>query len=493
MRSIILACLFIVATPFAIFGQVQVQVDLARFQQGNSPLVEVQMYFSGSSMVSIPTPDGQWRSAVDVLLYFSRDSQIIQYDHFILTSPSEPEPDLDFVDVRRYTLPEGNYSIHFEAFDIHQPSDTLSIYRDLQLGREQEDIPFQLSDPVLLAKAYASTESNALTHHGYYMEPIPHRFYPQTAELLYFYQEVYARETGVDPGTYQYAYYIERQMGDGSSRRVQQAVTKTRKVRPVDPVLMQMDIRKLSSGNYRLVTEVRDRDLNLLNTSAVSFQRANPYLDSEDNLALAGPKGDILDSFLINLSIEELNYSLRAIAARIPEKDVELLNATIRNSRTKAKRDLLFSYFVRENANRPDKAYEAYMISARAVDEKFRSGFGYGFETDRGFAWMKYGQPNDVVQVEDEPHAPPYEIWIYDEFPFTGQRNVKFLFYNPSLAPGDYQLLHSTARNERQNIRWEIELYEKAGANEIDGSNFQDATGVKDQYYRNARRYFNDF
>lgn len=488
-----LTCLFFVALPLVNYGQVQVQVDLARFQQVGSPLVEVQMYFSGSSLVSVPTPDGKWRSSVDVLLYFSRDSQIIQYDHFILTSPSQLEPDLDFVDVRRFSLPAGIYSVHFEAFDVHQPKDTLSIFRDLQLGGEQEDVSFALSDPVLLAKAYASKEINALTHHGYYMEPIPHRYYPQTAELLYFYQEVYAQEGGEQADTYQYTYYVERQMGDGSTRRVQQAVTKTRKVRPLDPVLMQMDIRNLSSGNYRLITEVRDRDLNLLNTSAVAFQRSNPYLDVEGNIVQDGPKGDILDSFLINLSIEDLNYSLRAIAARVPEKDVELLNATIQNLKAKPKRELLFGYFIRENANRPDKAYEDYMVSARAVDQKFRSGFGYGFETDRGFAWMKYGQPNDIVQVEDEPHAPPYEIWIYDEFPFTGQRNVKFLFYNPSLAPGDYQLLHSTARNERQNIRWEVELYEKVGANELDGSNIQDATGVKDQYYRNARRYFNDF
>lgn len=497
LNSFFRVILLTLIIPFAFhspcLGQVQVQVDVARFRHEGNPLVEVQMYFSGSSLVSIPTPDGKWRSSVDVLIYFSRDSHIVQYDHFILNSPSQDKPELDFVDVRRFVLPEGHYKIHFEAFDLHHPVDTLSIFRDVQLGGEQDDVRFELSDPVLLAKAVASSETNALTHHGYYMEPIPHRFYPATAELLYFYQEVYPRPSAGTSGTYLFAYYIERQLGDGSTRKVQQAVTKTRKVRPLDPVLMQMDIRRLASGNYRLVTEVRDSNLNLLNTSAIIFQRANPNLDDEEEGTPGSHAGGFLDSFLVDLPIAELNYSLRAIAARVPEKDVELLNATIQNPNPLAKRQLLFGYFIRENANRPDKAYDAYMVSARAVDEKFRSGFGYGFETDRGFVWMKYGQPNDVVQVEDEPHAPPYEIWIYDEFPFTGQRNVKFLFYNPNLAPGDFQLLHSTARNERQNPRWEIELYKKVGGNEIDGTNIQDATGVKDQYYRNARRYFNDF
>ncbi len=483
--------LVLASTP--LFGQVQVQVDLARFYSQQQPVVEVQMYFSGSSLTSIPTPDGQWRSSVDVLIYFSRDSQIIQYDHFVLHSPSMPVPEQDFVDVRRFAVPEGAYRVYMEVFDLHQASDTLSFFRDVTIGGYQNGLAFELSDPVLLAKAYASKETNALVRNGYYMEPIPHRYYPHTAELLYFYQEVYAHVPASELNTYQFAYYLEGVQGDGKPRRIQQAITKTRKTRPLDPILMQMDIRNLPSGNYQLVTEVRDQDLNLINSSAVSFQRSNPNLEwAENDQKKAGTPG-MLDSFLYDMSMEDLNYSLRAIAARIPEKDVPILNATIQNPKAESKRQLLFSYFIQENANRPDKAYAAYMTSARAVDQKFRSGFGYGFETDRGYTWMKYGQPNDIVQVEDEPHAPPYEIWIYDEFPFTGQRNVKFLFYNPNLAPGDFQLLHSTARNERQNPRWEIELYKKVGANDIQGINIQDATGVQDQYYRNARRYFNDF
>ncbi|MCF8238424.1 MAG: GWxTD domain-containing protein [Saprospiraceae bacterium] len=489
----LLALIFLFVLPTSVISQVQVQVDLARFRSHEQAVVEVQMYYSGSSLTSIPTPDGQWRSSVDVLILFQQDSQIVQYDHFILHSPSTVEPAQDFVDVRRFAMPEGAYHVQMEVFDLHKTGDTLSLNRDVTIGGDQKDLAFALSDPVLLAKAYASKETNALTRNGYYMEPIPHRYYPHTAELLYFYQEVYAQVPSEMMDTYQYAYYLEGIQGDGKPRRIQQAITKTRKARPLDPILMQMDIRKLPSGNYRLVTEVRDKDLNLINTSAISFQRSNPNLEVvENDLKVTGAPG-MLDSFLVDMPIEELNYSLRAVAARILEKDVTILNATIQNPRAEAKRQLLFSYFIQENANRPDKAYAAFMASAREVDAKFRSGFGYGFETDRGYAWMKYGQPNDIVQVEDEPHAPPYEIWIYDEFPFTGQRNVKFLFYNPNLAPGDFQLLHSTARNERQNPRWEIELYEKAGATEIQGTNIQDATGVRDQYYRNAKRYFNDF
>ena len=44
--------------------------------------------------------------------------------------------------------------------------------------------------------------------------------------------------------------------------------------------------------------------------------------------------------------------------------------------------------------NYPKLQYDAYLNLARAVDKKFNSGFGYGFETDRGRIFMKYGAPD---------------------------------------------------------------------------------------------------
>jgi GWxTD domain-containing protein len=253
-----------------------------------------------------------------------------------------------------------------------------------------------------------------------------------------------------------------------------------------------MDIQHLPSGNYALVTEIRDTLLQLLGSRKISFQRSNPALEPEASTVPILVGNDSTTQFLPELEEDALNYALRATAPRVWDKEVDLLNATIQNKNLDAKRNFLHNFFLREDANQPTKAYEKYMAIADAVDQQYKSGFGYGFESDRGFALMKYGKPNDIIDIEDEPHAPPYQIWLYNEFPYTGQRNVKFLFYNPSLAPGNYELLHSTARNERNNPRWEIDLYSKLGGNEIQGGNYQDATQVSDQYFRMARRYFED-
>ena len=130
------------------------------------------------------------------------------------------------------------------------------------------------------------------------------------------------------------------------------------------------------------------------------------------------------------------------------------------------------------------------MEVAKAVDKFYPSGFGYGFESDRGRVFIKYGRPNDVIKVDNEPSAPPYEIWFYNDFPQTNQADVKFLFYAPELGT-NFRLLHSTVRGETNNPQWQLELY-KAVPNEIRCSNYIDATGVSENLNRRAAEYFNE-
>jgi len=131
------------------------------------------------------------------------------------------------------------------------------------------------------------------------------------------------------------------------------------------------------------------------------------------------------------------------------------------------------------------------MEIAKAVDKTYQRNVGFGFESDRGYIFLKYGKPNNIVSVEDEPTAPPYEIWIYNYLEETKQTDVKFLFYNKTLAANDMQLLHSTVRGEYSNPRWELELYgndpNTASINQIDGRN------ASPGFNRRAREYFTDF
>jgi len=155
------------------------------------------------------------------------------------------------------------------------------------------------------------------------------------------------------------------------------------------------------------------------------------------------------------------------------------------------KRYFLYRYWTEQSADNAEDLFNKYNEIAEAVDRTFNSNVGRGFETDRGIIFLRYGRPDDILSVEDEPSAPPYEIWRYNRLLETGQNNVKFLFYNPSLSTNDFILLHSTCRVERQNDRWEIELYrDDPNSN---GGGGPDVRTTTDGFNRNARLHFEDF
>ncbi|MBK7096695.1 MAG: GWxTD domain-containing protein [Saprospiraceae bacterium] len=128
------------------------------------------------------------------------------------------------------------------------------------------------------------------------------------------------------------------------------------------------------------------------------------------------------------------------------------------------------------------------MKYAYAVDKTYRSQVGYGFETDRGYIYLKYGMPTDLVTRESEPTAPPYEIWFYDHIDQGKQKNVRFIFYIPSLAHNDYELLHSTCIGEKNNPKWFYDLYSKRNDSSI--VNMQPAQ--IQEFYNSLRNSFDN-
>ena len=173
------------------------------------------------------------------------------------------------------------------------------------------------------------------------------------------------------------------------------------------------------------------------------------------------------------------------------QDQVEILNYMIKKGKLTEQRRYLHRFWLERAISDPQKAYNEYMELAGVVDEMFHSGLGYGFESDRGYIYLRYGAPNNIIAVDDEPSAPPYEIWIYYQFPATGQSDTKFLFYSPELA-NSYTLLHSNCELEVQNAAWEQMLYRDA-LSETSPGDLIDARPVSDNFARRAKEYFTDF
>lgn len=481
MKKMIL--LFLALCMAQLAQALDVSISYATFKGADKPYIEVYMHVSGKTATYALLNDSTGQAALEVLILFKRGEEVIKFDKYLLNSPVSPYA-LDFVDMKRYALDNGDYDLTVNVQDTHKPENAKAYQASVALQYNDEKV--QQSDLQLLA-SYRKDEngSSPFAKSGIHMEPLPYHFYGKNASLLIFYNEMYNTEAAIGDD-FQVSYFIEK-TEEGQPKTVMIG-HKRGKPAPTVPLLIQMDISTLESGNYTLAVEIRNRAKELLSRKSLFFQRSNPYLNTTPE---AIKQLSLEDEFVSRLTNEELEYSLRAIMPKIPQPDMEVVNLMLKEDSIRAQRMYLFSYWIQKSATNPEAAYRKYMTVAAAVDKEFRSGFRHGIETDRGFTYLKYGQPDDIEGREDEPSAPPYQVWIYYDFPATKQKNVKFLFYNPSLAPGEFRLLHSTALGELNNPQWELELYRDA-PDQVDGNPF-DSTSMQDNFNRSAKRIMSDY
>ncbi|MFN4256682.1 MAG: GWxTD domain-containing protein [Saprospiraceae bacterium] len=460
-------------------------VAWAVYSTGETPYLEINIEIAPAAVTFRAVDSTRLQAGVETLILLKQGDKIVNYEKYILHSPITERPET-LLDVKRFALPNGDYELEITFLDIHDAEN-----KDDYKAALRVDIgtALHLSEIQLLRSFREdASEANPFVKNGYFLEPLPFNWYPPSATTMAYYLEIYNSDKATTE-EYTIRSVIERQMGGGVSQLISFG-NQRKKPAPIDAMLTQMDISKLETGNYTLTVEVRNRLGEKLATRRIEFQRSNPLL----NIAPTDISDEVLaQQFTQNLDEKTLRYSLRAVAPNIQNDEAEPLKKILQGTDLKPMRFFLFNFFVRQDANNPELAYQKYMQVARAADNQFKSGFGYGFESDRGRMYMKYGRPDDMIHVEDDPAAPPYEIWVYYNFPKTKQRNVKFLFYNPSLAGDDFLLLHSNARGEINNPRWERDLYSRHANQEFDGDNYHDALQMKSNVNRRARAYFEDF
>ncbi len=460
-------------------------ITYSTFKSPTQSYVEIYLYVVGKTVTYVPNADStMFQAGVEVVILFKQGEEIIKFDKYNLNSPKSSLKE-DFVDLKRFALPDGEYQIEVSIEDNQDETNVVRYDGILTMDYSKDENVLLQSDIELLASVKkAESEDHVLVKNGYFIEPLPHNFYHKNLDKLIFYNEVYDTDTKIGDD-FQVSYGIERKMNNKVSPVL--IGHKKRKPQPINVLILQMNIKDLPSGNYNFFVEIRNRAKELLSRKSVEFTRSNPYLQATHEQI---ETVDMKDEFVGKLNREELRYSLKAIAPLVIDRDVELLNSVIENKDSTVQQRFLFNFWVNQNPNNPHITYNAFMEIAKAVDKLYVDGFGYGFESDRGRIFLRYGRPNDVVSVDTEPSAPPYEIWFYNDLPETNQADVKFLFYAPDLGT-NYRLLHSTVRGELNNPQWQLELY-KSVPNEISGSNYIDATQMQGNVNRRAAEYFNE-
>jgi GWxTD domain-containing protein len=457
-------------------GAIEADIILKSYLAGNTPYIEVYSFIVNGSL----SRDSMSNKEIESLIIISSEEKVIIAEkyHFLLAADNNS----DIIDLKRFQLDDGNYTVRVEIIDLIDRTKLFDFSKNIDVAYQNEK--FHQSD-IFLA-VLAPKGDSSLVKHNVCLEPVAFNFSKNQKRLI-CYTELYNVNELSSEDLFASVNLYEGKMGS-VGKLIKQ---RYKRISPnaYVPLILDLDIEDVKSNDYYISVDIGNKKKEVLSSKQAELTISNAY---GDFTSVSTYNKDFDNSFVHKKTREELQYMLKAIAPQVRNDRVDILNEVISGKKLNPKRYFLYRYWTEQSSVDPEGLCEQYMKVADAVHNTYQSNLrGFGFETDRGRIFLRYGKPDDIVTVEDEPTAPPYEIWIYNFMPVTNQTAVKFLFYNPTLSTNDYELLHSTCRLEVNNPSWEVQLYgndPNAGV-----GNTVDATRARDGFNRNARRFFEDF
>jgi GWxTD domain-containing protein len=461
-----------------------IQVDVSNYVfRSDKSYAEVYIRVDGKSVQWQQKNDKNYAS-IDAIMIFKDDKDvIIAYEKFTFKSPGV-DTISDVITVRRSFLPHGLHKMYLEVIDSYDAENKIELEQKVNISTiVPTDIV--ISDIIPCGSVKPDLSDAPSAKNGLNIEPLPFHYIDETRTQLDFYLEVYKPE-GSSPMYLKY--FIQEKNKTLTISDLTPSKVKKLNENSTEALVLSLPIKTYLSGDYDIIAQVLNHQKVIVATQRSSITISNPTADLAH---LENYNDNAQNSFVQQIKDDELVYILRAHVPVIEQMQSATLETLINTNNPRSQRQFIYQYWKKNSTANPEVGYKAYMEVAKAVDKKFYSNVGFGFQSDRGHIFLKHGKPSNVITVDTEVDAPPYEIWYYQQTYTTSQTNVRFLFYNPSLAHNDFQLLHSTCLGERTNPAWERTLY-KSIPREIIG-NTVDATQVQDNFNRNARRYFNDF
>ena len=398
---------------------------------------------------------GKYKATVEITTVF-RKGEKATFSKVALDSPVVTDTtNLSgaFIDQQRFMLDNGEYDMEISITDMNSgfalPTETITVNVDYPA-----DAP-AVSDILLFDSYSKSVKPSACTKSGFDFLPRVYPFYGANEDKLKFYAELYNSDKLYDDGKFLVNYYIETV--ESSTRMKNYFFSQRYEVKKVDILLNTINIKDLPSGNYYLVVEMRDRSNNLICSNSCFFQRSNPEA-SFDMGDLAGV--NVANTFVSEIdNIDTLRKYLRYIDPICTEMERDYTSSLVKTQDKQTMQQFLFNFWSARSPMNPKQAFDDYLAAVRRVNMSFKTTSFPGYRTDRGYVFLKYGQPDKIMQEPNEPGAYPYEIWHY--YTIGNQRNKKFVFMSKDASANNYQLIHSDVIGEINNPRWQLEIYSR--------------------------------
>lgn len=458
---------------------------------GQSPYVEVYLEIMGNTLKYKQLPTGRYQGSILVTMIIKQDSVIKDFKKYELLSAELADTTgvgVNFIDQQRFTLPNGKYSLELSIADnnVNKEPVKLDYPFDVDFSDQQCSI-----STIQLINSYTKTGTpTVLSKSGYDLIPLVDNFYSSDKNKLIFYSEIYnpLHKDGLNEG-YLVSYFIESFDNHRVLNEFARAKRETSK--PVMVVLNEFDITNLPTGNYNLVVSLKNKENREIASNSTFFQRSNPALN---NTALDFTKVDLTSSFAASFaSSDTLKEYIRSLTPIATEMEKIFMNYQAQAADLKVLQQFFQKFWETRDVFEPEKAWLTYKAQVAKVNNAYKTQVKKGYETDMGYVYLKYGEPDAIQDVPfetsslDGDRSVPYQIWQYYSL-FNGkERDKRFVFINSEVGARDYTLVHSDVKGEIQNYNWPAMLTRRISTKDVD----RDA--LRNDGSRSSTRYFNPY
>ncbi|MFM8432660.1 MAG: GWxTD domain-containing protein [Bacteroidota bacterium] len=489
MKNCFFSCLFclLLAASHAEGNRLNAYFTYAAFDvPDGKPYLETYLQVGGPSVTFAILPDGRYQGTLDIKWVFRKNDKIVSFDKYLLRSPVMDSLALmsppDFVDVQRVPLDTGLYSVELTITDHNDTSEHYTVSQDISMNFPSSAV--SVSDIELLERYTATKEKNIHTKSGFDVYPFVVGFYPPEVSRLLFYSEIYRTDSAVGSDV-----LVRYLISKNETKEIVNDLVGMKKCAParVIPLMAELPIDQLGSGNYQLTVEVRNRENRLLAYRQCFFQRINivskPVQESE--ISLVNTNGTFVTSFD---NIDTLKEYVASMFPLLSPLEGQIAERQLQGNDLLALQQFFYYFWSRREGNDPQKAWYDYRLEVLRVNNSYSTRNRKGYETDRGRVYLKYGPPNTMVKEASDPESYPYEIWHY--YRVGSQTNRRFVFYSNDLASNNFRLLHSDTRGEVQDPNWELKLHSRSQAfgPDLDQGTSYDIYGSRTKYNFNLPR-----
>lgn len=341
----------------------------------------------------------------------------------------------------------GKYLLRVELHDVTDTS-RIGVSEGMHELQSYAGSSLSLSDVQVASQVQKGGVPNAMfVKNGFTVIPNPSRLFGTNLPRLFVYAEVYNLEYAEGRND---TYRIEYIVTDEAGNVIKEYPAKTAsKVGPTAVVLHSINVLSLVTGRYELRIRVTDATSGQVAQAKEGFM---VYREGESMSEVAS-ESESFFSQIDERGLERAGHIVSLIGSDDEKRMFKAINDA------EGQKRFLDKFWKDRDPSPGTKSNEAlmdYYTRYEKANQQFTSQNRPGWKTDMGRVYVIYGPPAQVEKHDFEPNLPSYQIWYY--FQLKDQPTQTIFVFADKSGMSVPILVHSNARGEYNNTRWQEDL-----------------------------------